>query len=207
MIWGPTSIPPMAFHVFLSHTSVDKPWLLDPLDRELADAGITAWYDRRHFPRATDGFEALRTGLVASRHVVYLITQATLENRRGWQLLERCYAALLQDVFRRHGRELVHLELPLIYLPDDVETREKLGLSIWQPLLTKARFCPPGTRDAVGWAVHEIRQFLRQEERHADAMASAYRGDIAFRRDTDVLEDSVAGSRVRALDIPPSFRL
>ena len=40
-------LPPMSFHVFLSHSSADKP-AVEELARRLAKEGIQAWLDKWH---------------------------------------------------------------------------------------------------------------------------------------------------------------
>ncbi len=208
MIWGPSSLPAATRHIFLSHSSEDKGWLLDPLDVALRAAGVMPWYDRRHFPLANDGFEALRNGIAECQHVVYLITQATLENRRGWQLLERCFASQVQSLFRAGGNELVRLELPLIFLPNKSASRDALGQSIWQPLLARSLFCPESDAVAsVNWAAGHVVRFLLQEQDRGDAQAKAYRQDPLYRKAVDAVESSVRGAKKRALRVPAAFRL
>ena len=172
------------------------------MEAALRAAGVASWYDRRHFPLANDGFEALRKGLAESRHVVYLITRATLENRRGWQLLERVLAAQVQDAFRSAGNELVRYELPLVLLPDDAAARDTLNRSIWQPVMGRAAFCPVDGPAAVDWAAEQIVRFILQEQEHAVFVAEGYLEDPIFRRGVDAADAAVPGVKRRALEIP-----
>lgn len=174
MIWTIRSYPPCLFHVFLSHTSDDKPWLVDPLDQLLQTRGTIPWYDRRHFPLGVDPYEALRFGILRSRITVYLITLATLTIARGWQALEKAYGGILQDSFRFSGVELSHTELPLFFLP---RNDPSLPRTIWQPLVAKGKFHTSKDGPPVTWAADQIVRFVRAEENNSAGMLLNVRQD------------------------------
>ena len=84
MFWQIASYPFCEFHVFLSHCAEDRDWLILPVYDALAQRGIIPWLDREDYYYGRDSRSALRDGLLRSRHVVFFITQAMLDNSRGW---------------------------------------------------------------------------------------------------------------------------
>src|SRR5690349_5256766 len=135
--WTISSFPRCKFHVFLSHSAEDRGWLVLPLFDALQKRAIIPWIDLHHFPLGAESFEALRESILGCRHIVYLLTLATLDNPRGWTSLERAYGGLLQENLRGPGLEYCHIELPLFFLPREHET---LPRTIWQPILGRGRF-------------------------------------------------------------------
>lgn len=160
--WIISHFPRCEFHVFLSHCAEDRAWLVRPLFEQLKRRRIIPWIDWHHYPSGTDPYEALRDNILRCRHVVYLITEAMLTQGRGWVLLEKAFAGLLQDNLRYSSMELCHVELPLCFLP---RPHAILPRSAWQPIVPKGRFSPLGNE--IDWAAAEIERFVIQEQRRA----------------------------------------
>ena len=164
MQWTVASFPKCGFHVFLSHSAEDRPWLIEPLYDRLAKSGVIPWFDRHHYPLAVDPYEALRREILLCRFTAYLITEATLSHARGWQVIEKAYGGILQDCFAYFGIELSHIELPLFFVRRD---HPVLARSAWQPLISKGRFHTPMDGDPPEWAFERISKFIREEETHS----------------------------------------
>lgn len=164
MFWKITGFPPCRFHVFLSHSSEDKVSLVEPLCEQLKTKGLIPWFDVHDYPCCRASCEALRSEMVRSRHIAYLITEATLHNARGWQALEKAYGGILQDNFAFSGVDLSHVEVPLFFVGKD---EPALVRSIWQPLIDKGHFYRPDHGSPPDWAAVAIGHFLEQEKQYA----------------------------------------
>jgi hypothetical protein len=175
--WSISHFPACRFHVFLSHCDEDRGWLAFPLFKRLESLGVMPWLDLHHYPLGTDPFEALREGILRCRHVVYLVTLATLSQGRGWTAIEKAYAGLLQDSLSDNGRELAHVELPLFFLqPND----ERLTRSVWGCLRYRGTFAP-NSADRVEWAAQQIRRFVTDEQIRALEFSVDLEKDSPFR--------------------------
>jgi len=68
MLWQLRSFPACTHHVFLSHCSEDRASLVMPLYEALQAQGIIPWLDLHDYPYGSRSFEALRNGVLWSRH-------------------------------------------------------------------------------------------------------------------------------------------
>jgi hypothetical protein len=160
MLWRIQFFPRCTHHVLLSHCREDREGLVFPLDEGLRRQGIIPWLDRHDYPYGRTSFDALRDGVLRSRHVVFLITDAMLSQPRGWSVLELAWADLLQENLREAGGELQAVILPLFFLPPD---DGRLLRSVWQPARDRAAFHLPQDGDLVMWASAQINRFLLRE--------------------------------------------
>ncbi len=174
MFWRIDSFPKCRFHVFISHAAEDRAWLVEPLCERLKADGTIPWFDRHHYPAGTDPYEALRSGILECRFIVYLITLATLANSRGWQSIEKGYGGILQDCFRVPGGELSRVELPLFFVP---RTHAVLNRSVWQSTISRGQFHDSGATSAVEWATNMIARFRRREEVRGAVIGAAVAAD------------------------------
>ena len=168
MFWQITSYPRCEHHVFLSHCSTDRPALVYPVYEELRRRCIIPWLDREDYYYGRDSRTALRDGLLRSRHVVFFVTLAMMDYRRGWCPMELAYSDLLQANLVSTGGPLLNLELPLIFLD---RNDPELGRTAWDALRDRGRFHHPSDGDAVAWAVNQIDAFLHREQKLALNMA------------------------------------
>jgi hypothetical protein len=177
--WRVTSLPRCTHHAFLSHCAEDRARLVLPVFQSLEIAGYSPWLDQHHYPAGQDAFEALREGIVRCRHIVYFVTGKFLDQGRGWNSVEIAYSSLLQANLHRHGTELCHIQLPLIFIPKNHPT---LVRSAWGPLVQRARFYAPARVDAgaVNWAAQEIIKFTKQEEVRGASLAVQVQQDPGF---------------------------
>ena len=178
-IWQISSFPTCQFHVFLSHSAEDREWLILPLFERLKRVPIIPWLDLHHYPLGTDTHEALRERILRCRHIVYLVTQATLAVARGWTVLERAYAGILQDNLCACGIDLCHVELPLFFLP---RNEHRLTRSVWQSVRGKASFHVPSDGNPVDWAVAQIARFVHQEQNWGIEVSEMTRMDPTLRK-------------------------
>jgi hypothetical protein len=166
MLWQIQFFPLCTHHVFLSHCREDREWLVFPLFEELCQRGIIPWLDRHDYPYGRTSFEALRDGVLKSRHVVFLVTQAMLAQPRGWSIIELAWADLLQENLRESGGVLQTVMLPVFFL--DLSD-EGLLRSVWRSLRDRAVFHRPQDGDPVAWTSQQIADFLlRETERGLD---------------------------------------
>lgn len=175
--WSISHFPACQFHVFLSHCDEDRQWLVFPLRVRLQTLGISAWVDRHHYPAGTTPFEALREAILKCRHVVYLVTEAMLGQGRGWSVVEKSYAGLMQDSLTESGLELSHVELPLFFLSMH---NAALPRAVWNSLRYRGRFAP-GDVDHVAWAAEQIGRFVADEKARGLDFARDLDRDRQFR--------------------------
>lgn len=126
-------------------------------------------------------FEALREAILKCRHVVYLVTEAMLSQGRGWSVVEKSYAGLLQDSLTEDGLELSHVELPLFFLS---MRNADLPRAVWNSVRYRGRFSP-GHADYVAWAAEEIRRFVADEKARGLEFARDLDRDLRFRERLD----------------------
>jgi hypothetical protein len=174
MFWQIQFFPPCTHHIFLSHCREDREWLVLPLYERLQSLGIVPWLDRHDYPYGRASFEALRDGVLKSRHVVFLVTKAMLAQSRGWSIVELAWAELLQDNLRDAGAVLQNISLPLFFLE---QGSEQLLRTVWQSVRDRAAFhLPP--EDPIGWASRQIAAFVSREERRALDIVLGFQQDL-----------------------------
>lgn len=166
--WSIENWPPCEFHVFLSHCAEDRERLVLPVYKHLQSEGVTPWIDRHDYPSRRNPFEALRENRLRCRHVVYLITPAMPRQPRGWTVVERTCAELIQQRMHHESFDLQSVELPL-FLVD--RSHPALVRSIWSTLADRGRFIRPRKR-RIPWCVAETVRYLLQEQRVAEEIAS-----------------------------------
>ncbi len=174
MFWQLQSFPVCTHHVFLSYCREDMEWLADPLCEALRQEDISPWLDRHDYPYGRTSLAALRDGVLKCRHTVFLITDAMLDQPRGWGIVELAWADLLQENLHRAGGVLQNIMLPLLFLPRD---DERLLRSVWQSIRDRAAFHSPQDGDAVDWAVRQIDSFIRREEKRGQDIFNGIRYD------------------------------
>jgi hypothetical protein len=168
MFWQITSYPRCEYHVFLSHCALDRSTLVDRVYDELMRRRIVPWLDREDYYYGRDSRTALRDGLLRSRHVVFFITLAMMDYRRGWCPMELAYSDLLQANLNHAGGPLLNFELPLFFLG---RTDVELPRTAWDVLRDRGRFHQPSDGDPFTWAVDQIVAFLHREQDLALDMA------------------------------------
>jgi hypothetical protein len=168
--WTVRRLPRCTHHVFLSHCAEDRERLVRPVFRALRSARYIPWYDEHHYPVGQGAFEALREGILASRHMVHFVTARFLSQGRGWNSAENAYANLLQENLHFPAKELCHIHLPLFFVSP---SQPVLQRSAWRTLVERGRFYPNSRVDssAAEWAVQEIATFVRRQERRGAALA------------------------------------
>jgi hypothetical protein len=161
MFWQITSYPRCEYHVFLSHCAIDRETLVYPVYDELKRRKIIPWLDREDYYYGRDSRNALRDGLLRSRHVVFFVTLGMMDYTRGWCSMELAYSDLLQANLVHVGGPLLNFELPLIFLARD---NPELPRTAWDALRDRGRFHHPSHGVAVPWAVNQIAAFLHREQ-------------------------------------------
>ena len=160
MLWQVTSFPRCRHHAFLSHCQEDRAALVLPVYEQLVSRGIIPWLDQEDYYYGRSSRNALRDGVLRSRHVVFFVTHAMLTSARGWCVLELALAELMEDNFQVRGGQLAHVILPLFLVP---QTDERLPRTVWQLLRDRGRF-HEGVGDQVTWCVEAIVAFLIREQ-------------------------------------------
>jgi hypothetical protein len=145
----------------LSHCAADRSALVYPVYEELKRHGITPWLDREDYYYGRDSRTALRDGLLRSRHVIFFITLAMMDYRRGWCYMELAYSDLLQANLLYPGGSLLNFELPLIFLD---RHHPELPRTAWDALRDRGIFHHPSDGDPVAWATEQIVAFLHREQ-------------------------------------------
>ncbi len=161
MLWQAQFFPRCTHHVFLSHCREDRDWLVRPLNAALQEQTVTTWLDLHDYPYGRTSFGGLRDGIVSSRHVVFLVTEAMLTQPRGWALVELAWAHILQENMHEAGGELQCVALPLFFLD---RASAPLDRSAWHSIVDRAAYHHPRDGDAVVWATQQIVAFLLREE-------------------------------------------
>ncbi len=198
MLWKLQFFPICKYHVFLSHCREDRDRLVHPLYETLQQQGIIPWLDRHDYPYGRTSLAALRDGILACRHAVFLITPDMLTQPRGWGIVELAWAELLQENVREAGGVLQNIVLPLFFL---AQNDERLGRSAWQAIRERGAFYRPEDGDAVSWAARQIRGFLDREAALALGFANALAGDYRFRARLRARQGLI--ERITALHPPP----
>lgn len=172
MFWQITTFPLCQHHVFLSHCAGDREWLVRPVADRLKQQQIIPWLDQEDYYYGRNSRTALRDGLLRSRHVVFFVTLAMMDYRRGWCPMELAYADLIQANLLQAGGPLVNLMLPLFFLQrNDAE----LTRTVWNEPRDRGEFHSAADGDPVDWAVCRIGDFLRREQDLALDMSKLFR--------------------------------
>ncbi|HEX7380139.1 MAG TPA: toll/interleukin-1 receptor domain-containing protein [Pirellulales bacterium] len=137
MLWQIQFFPFCTQHIFLSHCCEDREDFVFPLCGALERRRVIVWLDQHNYPYGRTSFQALRDGILKSRHVVFLVTEAMLEQRRGWSTVELAWADLLQENLRELGGILQTVSLPIMLVPPD---DPRLRRSAWFPCVDRAVF-------------------------------------------------------------------
>ncbi len=161
MFWQISFFPRCEYHVFLSHCALDRDWLVHPVYEELRRQGVIPWLDQEDYYYGRDSRSALRDGLLNSRHVIFFVTLAMMDYRRGWCSMELAYADLLQANLIYAGGNLINLALPLFFLD---RSDPEISRTIWGVPRDSGHFYSPTDGDPVSWAVDQIVTFLRREQ-------------------------------------------
>jgi hypothetical protein len=169
MFWQITSYPRSEYHVCLSHCAIDRSWLVHNVYEELKRRKIVPWLDREDYYYGRDSRTALRDGLLRSRHVVFFVTLGMMDYKRGWCPMELAYSYLLQVNLHHPGGPLLNFELPLFFLD---QTDAELPRTVWNASRDWGKFHLPAYGDPCTWAVDQIVDFLRREQKLALEMAA-----------------------------------
>ena len=161
MLWQLMSFPKCQNHVFLSHCREDRDALVRPVYKSLSEYGVISFIDVADYYYGRDSRSALKDGILDSRHVVFFITDALLNNTRGWCVLELAFAEMLDSNFHFRGGKLANAYLPLFLIP---QADERLPRSVWQVVRDRGRFFDPvADGDPAVWCSLQIREFLQRE--------------------------------------------
>lgn len=127
---------PQQFDVFLSHSSVDKPWVIKLKD-DLQRYGVSVWLDKDEI-RPGDLFaEALEQALDNCRAVVLVVSPAAIAS--GW-VKEEYYRALSLTKSKKPPVQLIPIILHAADLPGFIKSRNYIdfrdeaayGHNVWQ---------------------------------------------------------------------------
>lgn len=156
------SFPKCKNHIFLSHCQEDRDSLVRPVYEALAKEGVVSFIDVADYYYGRDSRSALKDGILDSRHVIFFITDAMLNNARGWCVFELAFSELLDSNFHFRGGKLATAFLPLFLIP---QIDDRLPRSVWQAVRDRGRFVDPTETDLVTWCCLQIREFLQRESR------------------------------------------
>lgn len=175
--WSIRHWPRVSYHTFLSHAAEDRQRLVYPVYRALQSEGVLPWLDRHNYPTGGTAVTTLFEEVLRCRHVVFFITPALLRQGRGWPAVERTIAEVIQQQLTFRGTEFSRVVLPLLFVPS---SHPVLVRSIWQPLVERAAMClvSRGKRESrVGWAVRQILNFLRENDRRIESVQRRLKTD------------------------------
>ena len=166
MFWQVTGFPPCSHHAFLSHSQEDRESLVLPVQKALRDRGLVTWIDQDDYSYGRSSRDALRHGILCSRHVIFFVTDAMLASPRGWCVLELALTELLESNMQISGGQLANIALPLFLVPQD---DARLPRSVWQVGRDRGHFYRPAHDGSpVEWCHREIVNFLDRERQLFD---------------------------------------
>ena len=145
----------------------------------------------------------MRDGVLKSRHTIFLVTAAMLQQARGWGIVELAWADLLQENLRQEGGVLQNIMLPLFFLPQD---DPHLPRSVWHAIRDRCAFHAPDQGDPVRWAVGQITAFLTRENQRALDILDWLQQDSHFRDDVQKrpgLAERITGRHPALVPPPP----
>lgn len=125
-----------AFDVFLSHNSIDKPWVVQLKD-DLIRYGLSVWLDKDEI-RPGDLFaEALEEGLESCKAIALIISPEAIDS--GW-VKEEYYRALSLTKDKQHPLQFIPVILRDAEVPGFVKSRNwidfrddnKYSENVWQ---------------------------------------------------------------------------
>lgn len=186
--WRIEHWPPLEHDVFLSHCREDKEDLVLPVFQQLAMQNVLPWFDWQDYPLATKSLEALRSGLLKCRHVIYFITPSFLRQGRGWCAVERSYSDLIQQHFVFGNATFWNFELPLVFLPRKKASHEKLATTVWLPVMERGIwFDARANREMtpVDWAVEQIKSLLQQQRAELNGLEQRLQTDNSLQTHLD----------------------
>lgn len=154
------SFPECRWDIFLSHNAEDRDWLVIPLQKRLEDIGLKCWLDRHDYPYGHASMDALKDGILRCRYTIFLVTDASLSQARGWTAAELQIATVLQQNLQHRGMVLQHVILPLYFL-DRRDVR--LPRTVWSSVTERAVFHQPAGINAIDWAFKQVRDFVQRE--------------------------------------------
>jgi hypothetical protein len=161
-LWQIRTFPKCRHHVFLSHCQEDHDGLVRPVYDALVAAKVVPWLDKEDYNYGRSSREALQGAVLASRHVIFFVTDAMLRSARGWCVLELAYAEILDANLQGRGGSLAHAFLPL-FLTEQAD--ERLPRTVWQAVRDRGHFLPTtSTASTHQWCVQEIKKFLLSEQ-------------------------------------------
>jgi len=202
MFWQIASFPKCTSHIFLSHSQEDRENLVQPIYDGLLAEGIQPWMDRADYSYGRDSRSALRDGVLRSRHIAFFVTDAMLNNSRGWCCYELAFAELMQINLKHPGGQLANVLLTL-YLVDRNDMR--LSRSVWQLASDLGNFYDPTSNTTrCEWCIQEIKRFLIREQELSLEVALMSKHDEKMARllsQTHGLKDRV--TRFHPAKIPP----
>jgi TIR domain len=175
MLWEIRSFPRCSHHCFLSHSAEDRATLVGPVRERLLQRETIGWFDQIDYNYGRSSREAIRNGILLSRHTVFFITDAMLNSPRGWCVMELTLAEMLQNNMTYRGGVLANVILPLFFVE---MSDSRLPRSVWQSLRDSGRFCEQrNTSEKIDWATQEIQRFLSSETSIAAIWARSTRQD------------------------------
>lgn len=142
-----------------------------PVASALKTQRIIPWLDQENYYYGRDSRNALRDGILNSRHIIYFITLGMLDHRNGWCPMELAYCDILQKNFVGRGGNLMNIELPLFYVD---RNDPQLTRSVWGSLRDRGPFYTPAAGNIIDWSVNQIADFLSREQALAFNQAKAY---------------------------------
>jgi len=182
MLWQIRTFPKCRHHVFLSHCQEDHDLLVRPVYDALVDLKVVPWLDKEDYTYGRSTREALQDAVLASRHVVFFVTDAMLKSARGWCVLELAYAEILATNLQGRGGSLAHAFLPLFLVDQD---DERLKRTVWQAVRGDGKFLPAGsTGQAQQWCVQAIIKFLMDEQQMCRDFYTSCEQDAGLKEET-----------------------
>lgn len=185
--WTIERWPELGFHAFLSHCAENRDRLVMPVFQELQRRKLIPWFDRHHYPLATDPFGALRNNLLRCRHVIYFITPQLLRQGRGWCATERTLAELIHAHFRIRELQLWNFELPLLFVD---RTDLQLQRSVYASAASLGVRCPhplSQSKKCINWSVEQIQRLIEQQYVQTEVMTDSIRIDESLHSHIDSL--------------------
>ncbi|MBX9679932.1 MAG: toll/interleukin-1 receptor domain-containing protein [Gemmataceae bacterium] len=168
MFWQILHFPQCEKHVFLSHSAIDRDWLVRPVFDRLKAHKAVPWVDQEDYYYGRNSRSALRDGLLSSRHVVFFVTLGMMNYKRGWCHLEAAYSEIIQCNLVAAGGNALNYDLPLFFIDQGDNAIER---TIWSEMRDRGYFYRNSDGDPADWATHKIVEFLQREQALASQMA------------------------------------
>jgi hypothetical protein len=81
----PTSAPPSAYTVFISHSSKER-WIAGQISKEIESLGAKTWFDRKDLHGGDEVRRSIRRGIRASHEAVVLLSANSITSQ--WVIYE-----------------------------------------------------------------------------------------------------------------------